>query len=73
MEVKIGVQRVAREVVVDTDLSADEVTKAVTDALASTKPLVLSDARGQRVVIPSTAIGYVDIAGETRGRVGFGS
>lgn len=73
MEVKIGVQRVAREVVVDTDLSADEVTKAVTDALASSEPLVLSDARGQRVVIPSTAIGYVDIAGETRGRVGFGS
>jgi Protein of unknown function (DUF3107) len=73
VEVKIGVQRIAREVVVDTDLSADEVTKAVTEALASSEPLVLTDSRGQRVVVPSTAIGYVDIAGEPKGRVGFGS
>lgn len=72
MEVKIGVQRVPREVLVESDLSADEVTTAVTEAMASGTPLVLNDTRGQRVVIPSTAIGYVDIAGEAKGRVGFG-
>lgn len=72
MEVKIGVQRIAREVVVDSDQTAEEVTKAVTDALESNNPLILTDGRGQRVVVPAAAIGYVDIAGETRGRVGFG-
>lgn len=72
MEVRIGVQNVAREVLVDTDLSTDEVEKAVTEALASGGPLTLADNRGQRVVVPGTAIGYVDIAGETKGRVGFG-
>lgn len=72
MEVKIGVQRVAREVLVESNLSPDEVTKTVTEAMASGAPLVLDDSRGQRVVIPSTAIGYVDIAGESKGRVGFG-
>ncbi|WP_018156707.1 DUF3107 domain-containing protein [Demetria terragena] len=72
MQVKIGVQRVAREVVVDTELSTDEVTKAVSEALANNSPLVLADSHGQQVMVPAQAIAYVDIAGEPRGRVGFG-
>lgn len=72
MEVKIGVQNVAREVVIESAQSADEVTQQVREALTSGQPLELVDERGQRVVVPAGVIGYVDIAAETRGRVGFG-
>lgn len=73
VEVKIGVQNVGREVVLESAQTAEEVTSLVQQALSSGAPLVLQDERGQRVVVPAGAIGYVDIAAETRGRVGFGS
>ncbi|YAL84035.1 DUF3107 domain-containing protein [Dermacoccaceae bacterium W4C1] len=73
MEVKIGVRNVAREVVVDTVDSAEEVSRKVTEAMTGKEPLVLTDERGQKVIVPGEAIGYVDIAAEVRGRVGFGS
>lgn len=72
MEVKIGVRDVAREVLVDTVDSAEEVSRKVTEAINTGAVLELSDERGQKVIVPGAAIGYVDIAAETRGRVGFG-
>ncbi|MQY03573.1 DUF3107 domain-containing protein [Actinomadura macrotermitis] len=73
MQVRIGVQFVPRELVVETRQSAEEVQRAVTDALAEERGvLVLNDTKGGRVVIPADRIGYLEI-GEDEGRsVGFG-
>ena len=43
MEVTIGVQNLARELVVDTDLSAEAVATAVADALGGAPALELTD------------------------------
>ena len=74
MEVKIGVQNVARELVVDTTESADAVQKAVTDALSGKSAVLsLTDERGRRVLVPSDRLGYVEIGEQGPRRVGFGT
>lgn len=72
MEVRIGVQNVAREIVLESHQSADEVRSLVEDALTNNTPLVLVDERGHSVTVPINALAYVDVAAEQKGRVGFG-
>ncbi|WP_270888389.1 DUF3107 domain-containing protein [Pedococcus sp. 5OH_020] len=73
MEVKIGVQNVAREITFETDASADEVVKAVTDAVENGSALRLTGEKGRQVLVPAGVLGYVQI-GETEKRgVGFGN
>ena len=73
MEVKIGVQNVAREITIDTTLDSDAVEKAVAAALADGGVLALTDAKGRRVVVPGTSLAYVDISTSVTGTVGFRS
>ncbi|MEO9248002.1 DUF3107 domain-containing protein [Citricoccus nitrophenolicus] len=71
MEIRIGVQNVAREVVIESDASNEDVARLVTDALADGGPLRLKDTKGRLVLVPSTIIGYVEIGTETPRPVGF--
>ena len=72
MEVKIGVQYAARELVVDSAQTPAEVEKAVTDALGSeSKILSLVDEKGRRIIVPVDKLAYVEIAEATSRPVGF--
>ncbi len=71
MEIRIGVQNVTREIVVETDKSSDDVSALVTKALSG-GVLDLTDVQGRRVVVPSSALAYVQIGEEVKRRVGFG-
>ncbi len=74
MEVKIGVQYAARELVLESAQSPDEVMTAVTQALADTSGvLTLADEKGRRVVVPVAKLAYVEIAESEQRRVGFGA
>ncbi len=73
MEVKIGVKDVAREVVVETEQSHDEVAAAVAKALEGGSLLRLVDTHGRVVLIPSAGIGFVEIGAPEQRRVGFGA
>lgn len=70
MEITIGVQHMARELVVETDQTASAVAKAVSKALESGAPLELVDTRGRRIIVPAANLGYVEIGDEAR-KVGF--
>ena len=73
MEVKIGVAESARELVVSSGQTPDEVQTLVDAALAgSSDTLVLDDEKGRRYVVPSKRIAYVEIAPSDVRRVGFG-
>lgn len=73
MEVKIAVKGVAREVVLDTELNAEEIADAVRAAVEdSVGVLDLTDSKGRRVLIPADRLGYVEVGPSTRGHVGFG-
>jgi hypothetical protein len=72
VEVKIGVQNASRELVIDTELSGDDVEKAVADA-RDHGLLTLTDTKGRRVVVPVDKLAYVEIGSPTVGQVGFRS
>lgn len=73
MEIKVGIQHVNREVVVDSPDSAADVEQALAEALESNGLLALADERGRKVLIPVSSIGYLDIGEENVRHVGFGS
>jgi hypothetical protein len=73
VEVKIGVRDVAREVVVETEQSHDEVAAAVTKALDAGSVLRLVDTHGRVVLVPAGTIGYIEIGAPEARRVGFGT
>lgn len=75
MEVKIGVQSVPRELVVETDTPAEEIERNLSAALANGEHSVfaLSVAKGGRVLVPADKIAYVEFGGAEARRVGFGN
>ncbi|GAA4625257.1 MULTISPECIES: DUF3107 domain-containing protein [Cellulomonas] len=73
MDITIGVQHLTREITIESDQSAEQVTAAVNAALAGRPTLELTDVRGRRVIVPTASIGYVEIGAESKGRVGFGA
>ncbi|MFI2371024.1 DUF3107 domain-containing protein [Streptomyces sp. NPDC018833] len=74
MEVKIGVQHAPREIVLESGQSAEEVERAVSDALAGkTQLLSLTDEKGRKVLVPADRLAYVEIGETTARRVGFGA
>ena len=75
MEVKIGIQSIPRELILETNLSADEVQRLLSEALAGDdhQLFALPDDRGGKVLVPSDKIAYVEFTGVESRRVGFGS
>jgi len=73
VEIKIGVQYAARELVVETEESLESVEKLVSDAVADGGVLTLRDRKGKHVIVPAAKIAYVEIGTNTIGAVGFRS
>lgn len=74
MEVKIGVQNVGRELVIESAQAPDQVAAAVSAAItAQDGVLTLVDEKGRRVVVPGNKLAYVEIAESESRRVGFGA
>jgi hypothetical protein len=74
VEVKIGVQHAPREIVLESGQSAEEVERAVSDALAGKAQLLsLTDEKGRKVLVPADRLAYVEIGETTARRVGFGA
>jgi hypothetical protein len=73
VEVKIGIQSIPRELVVDTDASAAEVERALTEALGAdgSAVLALTTQKGGRVIVPADKIAFVEFGGDSSRRVGF--
>ncbi|KGM09098.1 DUF3107 domain-containing protein [Cellulomonas bogoriensis] len=73
MEITIGVQNVARELVVETDRPAEQVAAEVLKTLESGGPLDLTDSKGRRVIVPAATLGYVELGGDEARKVGIHS
>ncbi|MFG1620101.1 DUF3107 domain-containing protein [Nonomuraea wenchangensis] len=73
MEVKIGVRSVHRELVVETDLSAEQVEEEIRNALSVERGLfAITDVKGRRVIVPVAALGFIEIGEDESRPVGFG-
>ena len=73
MEVKIGIQNIGREIVLESSQEADAVAKVVGEAITKGTELRLKDEKGRLIIIPANALGYVEIGAEEVRRVGFGA
>jgi len=73
MEVRIGVQQAARELVIDVNDTPEGVAAKVEAALTGGPVLELIDEKGHRVVVPADRLAYVEIAAAETRRVGFGT
>ncbi len=73
MEIKVGIQHVNREIVVESTESAADIEKALEKALGSDGFFSVIDEHGRKVLIPAAKIAYVDLGQENARRVGFGS
>ncbi len=73
MEVKIGIQNIGREIVIESTQDADAVAKVVEEAIAKGTELRLTDDKGRQVIVPTGVLGYVEIGAEEVRRVGFGA
>ena len=72
VEVRIGVQNCAREITFESSMTPDQLVEAVR-AARSADILELTDDKGGRIIIPSSAVGYVMTGAEKKGGVGFGA
>ena len=74
MEVKIGVQNVNRELVIDSDQSGEDIEAAVAKALSGDdRILSLTDNKGRKVLVPTDKLAYIELGSPTIGQVGFRS
>jgi hypothetical protein len=76
VEVKIGMQSVQRELVVETDATAEEIERELAAALAAGDGkaiFALTTQKGGRVLVPADKIAFVEFSTDQARRVGFGN
>jgi hypothetical protein len=72
MDIRIGIRDSGREISFESAQTAREVEDAVAAVLeGGSKVLKLSDSKGRRFIVPTEALGYVEIGEEETRRVGF--
>jgi hypothetical protein len=73
VEIKVGIQHVNREIVVETTDSAADIEESLANAMSQETFFTVTDERGRKVLIPAAKIAYVDLGEENARHVGFGS
>jgi hypothetical protein len=73
VEVKIGIQSVPRELVLETRSTAEEVEQALRTAIADGSVLVIKEEKGGKTLVPAEKIAYIEIGDSEPRRVGFGN
>jgi Protein of unknown function (DUF3107) len=73
VEVRIGIQNVQRELMVETSMSQQDVEAALSAAIAADDGVfILPDEKGGKVLVPADKIAYVEVGALDSRRVGFG-
>jgi hypothetical protein len=73
VEVKIGIQSIPRELSVETGTPADEIERALAEALKTEGAVfTLAAEKGGKVLIPADKIAYIEFGDAEPRRVGFG-
>jgi polysaccharide deacetylase 2 family uncharacterized protein YibQ len=74
MEVRIGVKGAPRELVLDSNQSAEDIQKSIDAALKDNAATVtLTDEKGRRIIVATDKLAYIEIAEQEGRKVGFGA
>ena len=72
MEIKIGVQNSPREITLDSSASADDVAAMLSQSMKEQDGVLqLTDTRGRTVMVPASAVAYVELGEEAHRTIGF--
>jgi len=71
MEIRIGIQHVNREVVLESNEDLKSVQKSIDAAFEDGSLLTLTDEKGRTVLVPGDKIAFIEIGAQASGRVGF--
>jgi hypothetical protein len=72
VEVRIGMQSVQRELMIETSMSQEDIEAALTAALAAEGGVfILPDEKGGKVLVPARKIAYIEVGGSDSRRIGF--
>ncbi|WP_349829500.1 DUF3107 domain-containing protein [Brevibacterium litoralis] len=72
MEIKIGVRQAPRELTIEVESTAAEVATQVDEAIEKGSVLSFTDDKGRQVMVPASALAYVETGTENHRPVGFG-
>jgi len=70
-QVRIGISDSNQELNFETPLSRDEVQAAVSAALASAQPIVLTDSKERTIIVPVAKLAFVELGSTPDRKVGF--
>ena len=76
MEVKIGIQSIPRELVVETETPVEEIERVLAEALHAADGqglFAIDTAKGGRLLVPADKIAFVEFSADQARRVGFGN
>jgi hypothetical protein len=72
VEVRIGIQNVQRELMIETSMSQEDIEAALAAALAAEGGVfTLPDEKGGKVLVPAGKIAYIEVGGSDSRRIGF--
>ncbi len=72
MQIKIGIQNSGRELIIESEETVETINQKIEKALAdSASTLTLTDEKGGTVIVPASALAYIEIAAEQPRKVGF--
>ncbi|MBX3067559.1 MAG: DUF3107 domain-containing protein [Microbacteriaceae bacterium] len=72
MEIRIGIINNARELNFETERSAAEVEKLISDALHNESKLIkFEDAKGDIFLVPIASVAYIELGSGVTRRIGF--
>ena len=72
MEIRIGISQSARDLSFESKMSSKELTTLVQQAIETKAAvLTLEDEKGKTILVPTSAITYVEIGAEKARSVGF--
>lgn len=71
MDITIGIRNVARELSVEVDGDTATLSTTISAAIKAGEPVTLTDTKGQMVIVPADALGYVLLGDTEARRVGF--
>jgi len=72
VEIRIGIANSPREISFESDRSASQIEKIVSEALESeAKFLTLKDDKGSTYIVPTASLSFIEVGSEESRRVGF--
>ncbi|GAA1730272.1 DUF3107 family protein [Microcella frigidaquae] len=72
MDIRIGILNSPRELAFESSESAADIAATIAAAVEKGAPLVtLVDSKGKHYLVPTAAIGYVEIGNDSARKVGF--